>query len=79
MERVYELSSLIHGKFRSESEFARKINWSKQRVNKIVNGKMQPSLDDAIEIANALDEPLEKIAQIFLRQKSPNGDLQEAQ
>ena len=75
MERVYELSSLIHGKFRNESEFARKINWPKQRVNKIVNGKMQPSLDDAIEIANALDEPLETIAQIFLRQKSPNGDF----
>ena len=78
MERVYELSSLIHGKFRSESEFARKINWPKQRVNKIVNGKMQPSLDDAIEIANALDEPLETIAKIFLRHKSPNGDFQEA-
>lgn len=74
MEKVFELSALIHGKFRSDSDFARSLGWTRQRLYKIVNGLKDPSLDEAIDIANGLEEPLDKIAQIFLRYKSPNGD-----
>lgn len=77
MERVYELSSLIHAKFRSESDFARAIGWTKQRVNKIVNGKMQPSLGDAIAMAQTLEVSLSKIAKIFLPNESPNGEIEQ--
>lgn len=77
MERVYELSSLIHAKFRSESDFARAIGWTKQRVNKIVNGKMQPSLGDAIAMAQTLEVSLSKIAEIFLPNESPNGEIEQ--
>lgn len=74
MGKVFELSALIHGKFRSDSDFARHIGWPRQRLYKIVNGLKDPSLDEAIIIAEGLEEPLDKIAQIFLRYKSPNGD-----
>ena len=74
MGKVFELSALIHGKFRSDSDFARNLGWTRQRLYKIVNGLKDPSLDEAIDIANGLEEPLDKIAQIFLRYKSPNGD-----
>ena len=74
MGKVFELSALIHGKFRSDSDFARSLGWTRQRLYKIVNGLKDPSLDEAIDIANGLEEPLDKIAQIFLRYKSLNGD-----
>lgn len=70
MQKVFELSALIHGKFRSDSEFARHINWPRQKLYKIVNGIQDPSLDDAIVIANGLGERLDRIAEIFLCYKN---------
>lgn len=66
MGKVFELSALIHGKYRSDSDCARAMGWSRQRLYKIVYGLKSPSLDEAIMIAKALDVPLEKIADIFL-------------
>jgi len=74
LQKVFELSALIHGRFRTDSDFARHIGWPRQRLYKIVNGYKEPSLDEAIAIARGLEEPLERIANIFLRYKSPNGD-----
>lgn len=67
MGKVFELSALIHGKFRTDSDFAKELGWPRQRLYKIVNGIKSPSLDEAIEIAKALEEPLQEIADIFLR------------
>lgn len=77
MGKVFELSALIHGKFRTDSEFARYIGWTRQKLYKIVNGQKDPTLEEAIVIARGLSVPLETIAQIFLRYKSPNCDNQE--
>ena len=77
MSKVFELSALIHGKFRTDSDFAKHIGWPRQRLYKIVNGDKSPSLDEAIVMANGLEEPLETIANIFLRFKSPNCDDKE--
>ena len=77
MAKVFELSALIHGKFKTDSDFAKQLNWPRQRVYKIVNGLKDPSLDEGIEIAKCLEVPLEQIAEIFLRYKSPNGDRKE--
>ena len=74
MSKVFELSALIHGKFKTDSDFAKELNWPKQKVYKIVNGLKAPSLDEGIEISRCLGVSLEKIAEIFLRYKSPNGD-----
>lgn len=74
LSKVFELSALIHGKFKTDSDFAKELNWSKQKVYKIVNGLKEPSLDEGIAISRCLGVPLEKIAEIFLRYKSPNGD-----
>lgn len=70
--KIMELSSLIHGQFRSQAAFSRHIGWSKQHLNKIVNGDKQPSLEEVQTIAEGLSVPFMMIANIFLRQKSPN-------
>ena len=72
-KKVLELNSLIHGQYRNQSEFARAIGWDRQRLNKIVNGDRQPSLDDVQTISEGLTVPFMMIANIFLRMKSPNG------
>ncbi len=72
-KKVIELSELIRGKNKSEAAFARSIGWYKQHLNKIVNGTKQPSLEEVQTIAEGLAVPFMQVANIFLRQKSPNG------
>lgn len=72
-KKILELNGLIHGQFDSEAAFARHIGWVKQRLNKIMNGTKQPSLEEVQTIAEGLDVPFMMVANIFLRQKSPNG------
>lgn len=73
MAKIRTLCGLIHSKFDSEAQFARALGWPRQRVNKITNGLREPTLDEVDSISKVLDESFEKIAYIFLSQKSPNG------
>lgn len=73
MKKVRELCGLIHARYDSESDFARELGWSRQRLNQLTTGNREPNLDDVAKISAALDRPLDEIAQIFLRAKSPNG------
>ena len=73
MARVFELASLIHGKYDSESDFADQLGWPRQRLNKIVNGDQKPTLDDVEQISRGLDAPFMTVANIFLRSGSTNG------
>ena len=72
MSKNMELNSLIHGQFRNQAAFADAIGWRRQRLNKIVNGDRQPSLDDVQVIANGLGVPFMMVANFFLNKKSPN-------
>lgn len=73
MAKIKELSGLIHGMYNHESDFAKQLGWPRQKLNKITNGMREPDLNDAVEIATALGQPLDYIIDIFLRSKSPNG------
>ena len=67
MAKLMELSSLIHGKYNSESQLARDLGWSRQRLNMLTNGRKEPDLDEAIALADKLDVSLDVIASIFCR------------
>ena len=71
MEKNLELNSLIYGQFRNQAAFADSIGWSRQRLNKVVNGDKQPSLEDVQDIAEGLGVPFMMVANFFLRKKSP--------
>lgn len=75
MQKVRELRGLIYSQYDSETEFANAIGWPRQRVNKITNGTKEPDIDELNILAKALNKSVGDIAQIFLRYKSPNGQL----
>lgn len=79
MAKILELNGLIHRKYENESQMADEMGWSRQRLNKITNGDKAPSLEEVESIANALGEPVITIVNIFLRFKSPNEQLPQAQ
>ena len=74
MAKIFELNGLIHSHYKSEAELARVLNWTRQRLNRITNGDREPTLEEVRDLSNALHEPFEKVAHIFLIIKSPNGD-----
>ena len=50
----------------SQSELARRMNTGRQTINSIINnGKHGPWIDTAIEIAEALDVPLQDIIDLM--------------
>lgn len=70
VQKNLELCGLIYGKYNSVADFARKIGMSRQRLQTIVSGRTDPSIQDVYEIANALDRSISDIMDIFLRFKS---------
>lgn len=73
MAKIMELNSLIHGQYPNQASFAEAIGWRRQRLNKIVNGDKQPSIDEIQTIANGLNVPFMMVCNFFLKEKSPNG------
>lgn len=68
-----EIKSMIYGKFDTEKDCADAMGWPRQRLNKITNGKKEPSVSEVVQLANAVDRSVEYVANIFLRMTSPNG------
>ena len=67
MAKILELCGMIHARYNNEASFADALGWSRQRLNKITNGKKEPDLEEVAAMANGLGEPLEKVANIFLQ------------
>ena len=67
---MMSLRGLVYTKFRSISEFASAIGWTRQKATNIVSGSQIPSLSDADKMSKALDVSLEDVAQFFLTHKS---------
>ena len=76
MAKVLELCGMIHSKYESESSFANAIGWSKQRVNKITNGKKEPNIKELAQISAGLDVSFERVANIFLERSQQMDNYQ---
>lgn len=61
-----ELRDMIREKFRSEAECARKMGWSRQRLNKITTGKKMPDIAELNCIAAVLERNADELLHIFL-------------
>ena len=77
--KILALRGLIYGKFDTETAFAEHLGWTRQRLNKITAGKRKPDIDEVFDIAQGLDADFEKVAYIFLKFWSPNGQLEEGE
>lgn len=73
MQKNLELSSMIHRKFPSEAACARHLGWTRQRLNRIVNGKMEPTIYEVDALAACLDVSFLQIINFYLPKKSTIG------
>lgn len=62
----------IVAKYGSEAEMARRIKWSRQRLNKITNGIKIPDVDEISVMASALGLSISTTAKFFLANQSQN-------
>ena len=68
-----QLKKLICEKYGNESNLAKSVNWSRQRLNRITNGLKEVDLSEAKIIADALCISIDDLSIFFLFEKSPNG------
>ena len=68
-----KLRSLIYGQFRTAADMARQMEWGKQKLHRIANGKQEPNLNDLSAMAQVLGKPLMEMVDIFLSGQSPFG------
>ena len=73
---IDRLRGEISAEYKTQSAFATAIGWHKNKVSNMLTGKYKPDTDEVAVIANALrlDEP--KFCDIFLPEKSPNGEIE---
>lgn len=74
MSKNMDFNGMIHSKFTSESQMAQAMGWSRQRLNKITNGKKVPDLFDLKALADALGISLIDLVPIFLPNRSTTVD-----
>jgi len=65
--KIYELRSIIYGKFDSQTKLADALGWSKQRISKISSGKKEPSIREAHRIAEVLEMDIATVVEIFVQ------------
>lgn len=76
MVKTDYMRGLIYSRFRSQTEMAKSLNWSKQRLNSIVNGTKKPTIEEIAVLAESLNKSIEEIARVFLPNQSPNRQHQ---
>lgn len=74
MAKNMQLNGMIHARFDSESDMARSMGWSRQRLWKITNGKKVPDLFELRDMADAMGCTMGDLAHIFLPNQSANVD-----
>lgn len=60
------LRSLIYGNYKSQSAFADRIGWSRQKVANIIYGRQEPTVTEVNIMAVALHKSVGEMAEFFL-------------
>lgn len=71
-QKIRALRGLIYSKYDTEAELARALNWSRQKLSKITNGKVEPTIDELSQLAESLQVSIGDLANIFLQYRSSN-------
>lgn len=58
----------------TQAAFAEHVNWTNNKVSRLVTGQYKPDTDEVDIIVQALNLNAAKFLDIFLPEKSPNGD-----
>lgn len=71
---IKELRSKIFGEYRTQKEFSKAVNWSPNKVSRILNSEIVPDLEDCSTLIKIFNLSPEEYFSIFLPNYSPNGD-----
>ena len=63
---ILKFRGMIYSNFKNESEMAKNIGWTRQRLNKISTGKKIPNIHEINVLAKALGTDVHTIMQFFL-------------
>lgn len=74
---IQRLRGEIVAEFKTQQAFAKVIGWHKNKVSRMMSGYYKPDMDEVAVIADALKLDERKYCDIFLPNKSPNGDNRE--
>ena len=58
---------MIYTKFRSLADFGKSIGWTRQKVDRIVNGKAQPNIADLKAMCDVLNISLDEGIAFFIQ------------
>lgn len=71
------LRSKIFGEFRTQKDFSKAVNWSPNKVSRILNSEIMPDLEDCATLVKVFNLSPDEYFSIFLPDFSPNGDKNE--
>lgn len=74
MKKNPKLNGRIHEKYDSEADCAKAMGWHRQKLNRLLRGESEPTWQDVIDLAMALDMSVEDFRPIFLPAESTNVD-----
>lgn len=72
-EHTNEIKALILKGYPTESALARKLGWTRQRLNKLTTGDRLPTIEEVNDISMVTGVSVKRLIQIFLHHKLPNG------
>lgn len=58
------ISQVIHDKHMTQANLAEKVGIKREYINRIINGKVTPTVPLGMKIARALDVPMEELFSI---------------
>lgn len=69
-----KLRAAIVAEYGTQSVFAEKIGWHKNKVSRIIQGKYKPDTDEVANMVKILHLSESQFCDIFLPAVTPNGD-----
>ena len=71
---VQRLKGEMIAQLGTQKAFARAMHWQENKVTRMLQGRYLANVDEAFEIACVLQLSLRSYRDIFLLQRSPNGE-----
>jgi hypothetical protein len=64
--RYNELRGAIYSRYRSQKDFCDALGWKKQKLQKLLSGKISLKRDDIIKLKRILEIPDDRVCSVFL-------------
>lgn len=71
---IRRLKGEIIATYGTQNAFAGAMNWSINKVSRMMRGKYKPDTDEVAKIVGSLNLTAQKYYEIFLPSISPNGE-----